>query len=75
MSKKPGAGKSVFAAILYHAVYNTALVTFPEIKAIIPWGSAIFCGIIMIAAFVVTLLWGPRSLAKYRFSVARGSIE
>jgi membrane protease YdiL (CAAX protease family) len=41
-------GKSVFAVILFHAVDNTALVTFPEIKAIAPWGSAMICGLIMI---------------------------
>jgi membrane protease YdiL (CAAX protease family) len=68
-------GKSVFAVILFHAVDNTALLTFPEIKAIIPWGSAILCGLIMVAAFVVTLLWGPRSLARYRFDVGRRTIE
>ena len=63
-------GKSVFAVILFHAVDNTALVTFPDIKAITPWGSAIFCGLIMIAAFVVNLFWGSQSLARYRFAVA-----
>ena len=68
-------GKSVFAVILFHAVDNTALVTFPEIKAITPWGSAMICGLIMIAAFVVTLLWGSQSLARYRFAVARRSEE
>jgi membrane protease YdiL (CAAX protease family) len=68
-------GKSVFAAILFHAVDNAALVAFPEIKAIVPWGSAIRCGLIMIAAFVVTLLWGPQSLARYRSAIARHTIE
>ena len=68
-------GKSVFAVILFHAVDNTALVTFPEIKAITPWGSAMICGLIMIAAFAVTLLWGSQSLARYRFAVARRSEE
>ena len=68
-------GKSVFAAILFHAVDNTALVTFPEIKAITLWGSATFCGLVMIAAFVVTLLWGPQSLARYRFAAARCPVE
>ena len=64
-------GKSVFAAILFHAVDNAALVTFPEIKAIKPWGSAMFCVLVMVAAVVVTLLWGPRSLARYRFAAKR----
>jgi membrane protease YdiL (CAAX protease family) len=68
-------GKSVFAAILFHAVDNTALVTFPEIKSITPWGSAMLCGLVVIAAFVVTLLWGSKSLARYSFAVARRPVE
>lgn len=68
-------GKSVFAAILFHAVDNTALVTFPEIMAIKPWGSAMYCGLVMFAAVVVTLLWGAKSLARYRFAVARHPVE
>jgi membrane protease YdiL (CAAX protease family) len=61
-------GRSVFAAILFHAADNIALVTFPEIKTIAPWGSAILCGLVVSAAFVVTFLWGPRSLARFRFT-------
>lgn len=61
-------GKSVFAAILYHTFGNAVMVTFPEIKGIIPWGSIIYCVLILIAAIVVTLLWGPKSLARYRFT-------
>jgi membrane protease YdiL (CAAX protease family) len=60
-------GKSVFAAILFHAVDNTALVIFPDINAIAPWGSVMFCSHFMIAAAVVTLLWGGKSLARYRY--------
>lgn len=63
-------GKSVFAATLFHALSNTALVAFPEINAITPWGSVVFCGLIMISAFVVTMLWGKQSLARYRFDAA-----
>lgn len=57
-------GRSVFAAILYDALGNTALVTFPEIPAMV-------YGLVMVAAFVVTLLWGSRSLARYRFAADR----
>ncbi len=64
-------GKSVFAAILYHAVDNTALVTFPEIKAIAPWGSVILCGLVVTTAFAVTIFWGPQSLARCRFGTER----
>ncbi|MES9991588.1 MAG: CPBP family intramembrane glutamic endopeptidase [Candidatus Thiodiazotropha sp.] len=62
------AGKSVFAAILFHALDNTALVTFPEIKTAYPWGAVVFCLLVIITAFVVVLLWGPKTLAKYKCS-------
>ena len=67
------AGKSVFAATLFHAVDNTALVTFPEIKTIVPWGSVLWSGLVVVAALAVTFLWGHRSLARYRFSAERDS--
>jgi len=60
-------GKSVFAAILFHAADNTALIILPEISAITPWGIVVHCGLILVATVVVTLLWGPRTLAQYRF--------
>jgi hypothetical protein len=60
-------GKSVFAAILLHAADNTAFVTLPDIKSISPWGAAVPCGLVLVAAVVVTFLWGPRTLARYRF--------
>jgi membrane protease YdiL (CAAX protease family) len=68
-------GKSVFAAILFHAVDNTALVTFPEVMTIKPWGSVLFCGHVIVAAVVVTLVCGGRSLAQYRFAVERRPVE
>lgn len=61
-------GKSVFAAIVFQAVDNAALVTFPEIMTVTPWGPTVYCGLVMIAAIIVVLLWGWRSLAQYRFS-------
>ena len=60
-------GKSVFAAILFHAADNTALVTVPEVQAISPWSAVVHCGLVLVAAVVVTLLWGPRTLARFRF--------
>ena len=66
-------GKSVFAAILFHAADNTALVTLPEIQAISPWGAVAQCGLVLVAAVVVTLLGGPRTLARFRFSMGAGS--
>ena len=58
-------GKSVFAAILFHAIDNTALVSLPDVNAISPWGTVTLCGLTLVAATVVTLLWGPRTLAQY----------
>jgi membrane protease YdiL (CAAX protease family) len=59
-------GKSVFAAVVFHAADNTALVTLPEIQAISPWAAVVTCGLVLIAAVVVTFLWGPRTLARFR---------
>jgi membrane protease YdiL (CAAX protease family) len=59
-------GKSVFAVILFHAADNTALVTLPEVQAISPWGAVVTCGLVLAAAAVVTLLWGPKTLARFR---------
>ena len=61
-------GKSVFAAILFHAIDNTALVSLPDVNAIAPWGTVALCGLTLVAAVIVTLLWGPQTLARYRFN-------
>ena len=61
-------GKSVFAIIVFHAADNAALVTMPEIQAISPWGAVVHSGFVLAAAFVVTLLWGPRTLARFKFA-------
>ena len=58
-------GKSVFAAISFHAVDNAALVTLPE--AVSPWGVVTTCGLVLVAAVVVTLLWGPWTLTRFSF--------
>ena len=69
-------GKSISAAILFHAVDNAALVTFPEIMAVKPWGPMVYCGLFTIAAIVVILLWGWRSLARSRFAAeSRGMLR
>lgn len=60
-------GHSVFAATSFHAADNTALVTLPEVQAIAPWGAIVTCGCVLIAAVVVTMLWGPGTLTRFRF--------
>ena len=60
-------GRSVFAVILFHAADNAALVTLPEIQAISPWAAVVHSGFVLAAAAVVTLLWGPATLARFKF--------
>ncbi len=62
------AGNSVFATIVFHAVSNAVLITLPNAAHSGVSGSAISCGVVLSAAVAVTLLWGPRTLARYRFS-------
>ncbi|MFC2134357.1 CPBP family intramembrane glutamic endopeptidase [Bacteroidota bacterium] len=60
-------GKNVFAVILFHAVDNTALVTFPEIKAVTPLGSLLVCGFVILTAIIIIMLWDAGTLTQYRF--------
>jgi membrane protease YdiL (CAAX protease family) len=60
-------GKSVFAAILFHAVDNTALMILPVIHATNSLGAVVHCGLVLVAVISVALLWGPRTLTRYRF--------
>ncbi len=61
------AGRSVFAATLFHAAGNVLLVTLPNTSQAGLLGPAISCVLVLSAAVVVTLLWGPRTLARFRF--------
>ncbi len=60
-------GRSVFAATLFHAVGNALMITLPDMSTTGALGPAISCGLVMAAAIVVTVLWGPQTLARYRF--------
>lgn len=62
------AGKSLFAATLFHAAGNAWLVTLPDTTTTGTLGPAIYCGLVLLAAVAVTLLWGPKTLARYRFA-------
>ena len=66
-------GKSVFAAILFHAAGNTALVALPDINAYAPRGVGTLCSFTLVAAFVASSLWGPLTLARYRSTTAKRS--
>ena len=55
-------GKSVFAAIVFHAADNAAFVSLPDV---VPWGAAVYCCLVVIAALVVTFFWGSQTLAQF----------
>ncbi|MFC2066572.1 CPBP family intramembrane glutamic endopeptidase [Chloroflexota bacterium] len=59
-------GKSVFATILFHAVYNATNGALPNYQVSTPLGIVITCSFVLIAAIVVTILWGPKTLAQFR---------
>jgi membrane protease YdiL (CAAX protease family) len=57
--------RSVFAAILYHAVYNTCTMLIPSYYSAL--GHALTSVLIIVSAVVVVVLWGPSTLAQFRF--------
>jgi hypothetical protein len=59
-------GKSVFAAILFHTVYNATNGVLPNYQVNTPLGVVITSSFVLIAAIVVTILWGPKTLALFR---------
>lgn len=66
-------GKSVFATILFHAMNNVTTVLLPNFG----WHYDPFVAFVTLslAAAVITFLWGPNTLARYRCArPARGVI-
>lgn len=62
-------GKSVFAAILFHAVTNTGRSIFPGSRSTFELGDgAIGYGLIAIVAVIVVFLWGSKTLARFRYA-------
>jgi membrane protease YdiL (CAAX protease family) len=59
-------GKSVFAVILYHDMINVSIFLFPDYGS--HYDPRITCPIIVFAAAIVTVVWGPRTLARYRIA-------
>jgi len=59
-------GKSVFAAILFHAMNNVATVLLPSYGWQYDPLVALF--ITAIAAAIITFLWGPKTLARFRYA-------
>ncbi len=56
-------GKSVFGATLYHDMVNLSWQLFPNYGS--HWDPRINALIIAFSAGIVTLIWGPRTLARY----------
>jgi uncharacterized protein len=62
-------GKSVFAVILFHAIGNTGRSIFPGGRSGFEMGNAaVGYSIIILAAVLVVILWGPRTLARFRYA-------
>jgi len=58
-------GKSVFAAVLFHAIFNVSGSLLPNNGNPDP---AISGSILAIAAVIVTFLWGRETLARFRYA-------
>ena len=56
-------GKSIFAVILCHAMYNVAI-------SILPVNLIITSLFLVITLIMVTFLWGPETMAKFRWKKA-----
>jgi uncharacterized protein len=59
-------GRSLFAAIVFHAMNNLSFALFPNYGS--HWDPAVAGVITAIVAVIVTFLWGPRTLARYRYA-------
>lgn len=63
-------GKSLFACILFHTLFNVSRVLFPkdEIHDPLVDYPNVHYSIIAIIAAIVVFIWGSKTLARYRFS-------
>jgi hypothetical protein len=59
-------GKSIFAGILFHTMVNVSEFSFPNYGS--HYDPFISCIIFALVAAIVVFLWGPRTLARYRFA-------
>jgi membrane protease YdiL (CAAX protease family) len=59
-------GRSLFAAIVFHAMFNVSFAVFPNYGS--HWDPAVAGVITAIAAVIVTFLWGSSTLARYRYT-------
>jgi membrane protease YdiL (CAAX protease family) len=66
-------GKSLFAAILFHAMNNVATVLLPSYGW--QYDPAVGLIITVVAAAVITFLWGPETLARFRHARRGGDVH
>jgi uncharacterized protein len=64
-------GKSVFGAILFHAMYNVGFALFPNTGSY--FDPAFALPIVVIMAVIVTFFWGAKTLARYRYARPQAS--
>ncbi|MHB1133156.1 MAG: CPBP family intramembrane glutamic endopeptidase [Chloroflexota bacterium] len=62
-------GRSVLATILFHDMDNVSVFSFPNDGS--HYEPAVTGPITVIAALVVTFLWGAKTLARFRYGVRR----
>ena len=58
-------GRSLFAAIVFHATFNVSFAAFPNYGS--HWEPAVAGAITASAAALVTFLWGPKTLSRFRY--------
>jgi uncharacterized protein len=66
-------GRSLFAAIVFHSTFNVSFAVFPNYGS--HWNPAVAAPITVTTAAIVTFLWGPKTLARYRYAGSRQSFE
>ena len=59
-------GRSLFAAIVFHATSNVSFAVFPNHGS--HWDPAVAGAITAIVAVIVTFLWDSKTLARYRYA-------
>jgi len=63
------AGKSLFAAIVFHATFNVCFAAFPNYGS--HWNPAVAGAITALAAALATFFWGPSTLSRFRYGSRR----
>jgi hypothetical protein len=59
-------GRSLFAAVLYHMMYNVSTLLLPNYG--LHYDSFVTSILVAIVAVAVAFLWGPKTLARYRYA-------